>query len=62
MFRSDRGDTEELYRNGTFKGINIASFTIIDEIDFPNIHDEVSFYFKIAQSNYGYAKTETRLI
>ena len=39
MFRSDRGDTEELYRNGTFKGINLASFTTIDEIDFPgNIH------------------------
>ena len=39
MLRSDRADTEELYRNETFKGVNIASFTTIDEIDFSgNIH------------------------
>ncbi len=39
MLRSDRGDTEELYRNETFNGINLASFTTIDEIDFSgNIH------------------------
>ena len=39
MFRSDRGDTEELYRNHTLKGVNIKSFTTIDEIDFSgNIH------------------------
>lgn len=39
MLRSDRADTEELYRNETFKGIDIASFSTIDEIDFSgNIH------------------------
>ena len=36
---SDRADTEDLYRNETFKGVNLASFTKIDEIDFSgNIH------------------------
>ena len=39
MWRSDRGDTEELYRNETFKGIKLKSFHTIDEIDFSgNIH------------------------
>lgn len=39
MWRSDRGDTEELYRKEVFKDINIKSFTTIDEIDFSgNIH------------------------
>ena len=39
MFRSDRGDTEELYRNETLKGVNLKSFHTIDEIDFyGNIH------------------------
>ena len=39
MFRSDRGDTEQLYRNETLKGVNLKSFTTIDEIDFSgNIH------------------------
>ena len=39
IFRSDRGDTEELYRNETLKGVNLKSFDIIDEIDFSgNIH------------------------
>ena len=39
MWRSDRGDTEELYRNETLKGINLKSFNVIDEIDFSgNIH------------------------
>jgi len=39
MLRSDRADTEELYRNETLKGVNIKSFTTIDEIDFSgNIH------------------------
>ena len=39
LFRSDRGDTEELYRNETLKGVNLKSFHIIDEIDFSgNIH------------------------
>ena len=39
MWRSDRGDTEELYRNNTFKGVNLKSFHTIDEIDFSgNIH------------------------
>ena len=39
MFCSDRSDTEELYVNEVFKGINLKSFTKIDEIDFSgNIH------------------------
>jgi|TARA_B100000941_G_scaffold122152_1_gene85978 hypothetical protein len=39
LFRSDRGDTEELYRNETLKDVNLKSFHIIDEIDFSgNIH------------------------
>ena len=39
MFRSDRGDTEGLYRGETLKGVNLKSFHIIDEIDFSgNIH------------------------
>jgi len=39
MWRSDRGDTEYLYRDETFKGINLKSFHTIDEIDFSgNIH------------------------
>ena len=39
MWRSDRGDTEQLYRNETLKGVNLKSFTTIDEIDFSgNIH------------------------
>lgn len=39
MWRSDRGDTEELYRTETFKGVNLNSFHTIDEIDFSgNIH------------------------
>jgi hypothetical protein len=39
MLRSDRADTEELYRNETLKGVNLKSFTTIDETDFSgNIH------------------------
>jgi len=39
MFCSDRADTTELYVNEVFKGINLKSFTKIDEIDFSgNIH------------------------
>ena len=39
MWRSDRGDTEDLYRDETFKGINLKAFYTIDEIDFSgNIH------------------------
>ena len=39
LFRSDRGDTEELYRNEKLKDVNLKSFHIIDEIDFSgNIH------------------------
>lgn len=39
MWRSDRGDTEELYRTETFKGVNLKSFHTIDETDFSgNIH------------------------
>ena len=39
MFRSDRGDTEELYRNETLKNVNLKSFHTIDETDFSgNIH------------------------
>jgi hypothetical protein len=39
VLRSDRGDTEELYREHTLKGEIIKSYTEIDEIDFSgNIH------------------------
>ena len=39
IWRSDRGDTEELYRNETLKGINLKSLDVIDEVDFSgNIH------------------------
>ena len=39
LLRSDRGDTEELYRTETLKGANLKSFDTIDEIDFSgNIH------------------------
>jgi|TARA_R110000824_G_scaffold385571_1_gene579867 hypothetical protein len=39
VFRSDRGDTEELYRNEVLQGVKLKSFTVIDEIDFSgNIH------------------------
>ena len=39
MWRSDRGDTEQLYREDTLKDVNLKSFHIIDEIDFSgNIH------------------------
>ena len=39
MWCSDRGDTEELYRIETLKGVNLKSFHTIDEIDFSgNIH------------------------
>ena len=39
MWRSDRGDTEQLYREDTLKDINLKSFQTIDEIDFSgNIH------------------------
>ena len=39
MWRSDRGDTEQLYREQTLKDVNLKSFQTIDEIDFSgNIH------------------------
>lgn len=39
IWRSDRGDTEQLYREGTFKDVTLGDFHTIDEIDFPaNIH------------------------
>lgn len=39
MWRSDRGDTKELYLEKTLAGVNLKSFDVIDEIDFPgNIH------------------------
>ena len=39
MWRSDRGDTEQLYREQTLKDVNLKSFHTIDEIDFSgNIH------------------------
>ena len=39
IFRSDRGDDENLYRNYTFKDNPIRKISILDEIDIPgNIH------------------------
>jgi len=39
IWRSDRGDTEQLYRENTFKDVTLGDFHTIDEIDFPaNIH------------------------
>ena len=39
VMRSDRGDTEKLYREDTLQNIPIKSYTEIDEIDFSgNIH------------------------
>ena len=39
VLRSDRGDSEKLYRTETLKGANLKSLDIIDEIDFSgNIH------------------------
>ena len=39
IWRSDRGDTEELYRKETFRGVRVKSIDVIDEIDFSgNIH------------------------
>lgn len=51
MFRSDRGDTEELYRNETLKGVNLKSFHTIDEIDFSgNIHGMKYHFLQELQS------------
>ena len=39
LMRNDRGDTESLYRNYTFKDKPIRKISILDEIDIPgNIH------------------------
>ena len=39
LMRNDRGDTESLYRNHTFKDKPIRKISILDEIDIPgNIH------------------------
>ena len=52
MFRSDRGDTEELYRNETLKGVNLKSFHTIDEIDFSgNIHGMKYHFLQELQSS-----------
>ena len=52
MFRSDRGDTEELYRNETLKGVNLKSFHTIDEIDFSgNIHGMKYHFLQKLQSS-----------
>ena len=51
MFRSDRGDTEELYRNETLKGVNLKSFHTIDEVDFSgNIHGMKYHFIQKLQS------------
>ena len=52
MFRSDRGDTEELSRNETLKGVNLKSFHTIDEIDFSgNIHGMKYHFLQKLQSS-----------
>ena len=39
IWRSDRGDTAQLYREGTFKDVTLGDFHTVDEIDFPaNVH------------------------
>ena len=51
MFRSDRGDTEELYRNETLKSVNLKSFHTIDETDFSgNIHGMKYHFLQELQS------------
>lgn len=45
FLRSDRGDTEDLYRNHTFPNIKLGKFLFIDETDFPgNVH-ALKYYF-----------------
>jgi len=52
MFRSDRGDTEELYRNETLKNVNLKSFHTIDETDFSgNIHGMKYHFLQELQSS-----------
>ena len=52
MFRSDRGDTEELYRNETLKNVNLKSFHTIDETDFSgNIHGMKYHFLQKLQSS-----------
>ena len=52
MFRSDRGDTEELYRNETLKSVNLKSFHTIDETDFSgNIHGMKYHFLQELQSS-----------
>ena len=45
ILRSDRGDTEDLYRNYTFKDNPIGKVSILDETDIPgNIH-QLKYHF-----------------
>ena len=52
MFRSDRGDTKELYRNETLKGVNLKSFHTIDECEpeWINIHGMKYHFIQKLQS------------
>ena len=45
ILRSDRADTEELYRTRTFKNQPIGKFSIIDEIDIPGGIHAMKYHF-----------------
>ena len=45
ILRSDRADTEELYRTRTFKNLPIGKFSIIDEIDIPGGIHAMKYHF-----------------
>jgi len=53
IWRSDRGDSKELYETETLKNINLKSINVIDEIDFSgNIHGmKYHFLKKLTQQN-----------
>jgi hypothetical protein len=45
ILRSDRGDTEDLYRNYTFKDNHIGKFSTIDETDIPGNLHQLKYHF-----------------
>ena len=62
VWRSDRGDTAELYRDETLKGINLKSLNVIDEIDFSgNIHGMKYHFIKSLKDSLGERNTQKTL-